>query len=353
MKKEFVILLLCLFPLLSFAQVMVKQEIDSVEIFIGEQAHIKLSVRAKKGQDVVMPVFKQSEYLTPGIEVLDSGRDETTDIDDNTTETVREYTITAFEDTLYYIPPMTVKVGGKDYKGRNLALKVLTCEVDTLHPERFFPPQDVQDPPFEWREWWDLILMMFVALLLSGLAYFFYRRLKANKPINIKLNFRKKLSPYEQAVRDINHLKDKGMSHSEDQKDYYSSLTDVLRNYIESRFGFNAKEMITSEIIAALQKEDKATMVGELKQLFETADLVKFAKFQVSLNENDTNLTNALQFVTTTKQEEKKEEEKPKKSEAERQIILWRRIYKVVISILCIAATALTVYAAWQLIMII
>ena len=69
--KKFLFIILSFLPFLSFAQ-SVKQEIDSVEIFIGRQAHLKVTVQSKKGQKVEMPVFKESEYITPGVEVLDN-----------------------------------------------------------------------------------------------------------------------------------------------------------------------------------------------------------------------------------------------------------------------------------------
>ena len=349
MQKLFSIILLSLFSILSFAQ-SVRQEIDSVEIFIGSQAHLKVAVQAKKGQKVVMPVFKQYEEITPGVEVLDNGVEKTAELDNNSVETSREYTLTSFEDTLYYIPAIKVQVDGKEYKGKNLALKVLTCEVDTAHPENFFPPHDVQAPPFDFNEWRQVFILAILGLLSFLLAFYFYKRLKENKPLKLKFNFRKKLTPYEQALKDINTLKTSGSVHSDNQKEYYSALTDSLRNYIESRFGFNAKEMISTEIIEALQKQNEAKMINELKQLFETADLVKFAKYEVELSENDLNLTNAIQFVTTTKPEEKKEEDiKPKKSEAEKQLILWRRIYKVLITAFILIGSALVVYCGWQL----
>lgn len=348
--KKLLSIILSLFPFLMFAQ-SVTQEIDSVEIFIGNQAHLKVIAQAKKGQKVVMPIFKDNEYITPGVEVLDNGVEVTSELDNNTIETSREYTLTSFDDTLYYIPAVKVKIDGKDYQGNSLALKVLTCEVDTLHPENFFPPQDVQNPPFELGEWTDVIQLGMVALLLFLLSIYFYKLLKENKPINLKFTFRKKLTPFELAVKDFTTLKNNGTAHSENQKDYYTALTDTLRNYIESRFGFNAKEMITAEIVEALRKQDKAVMINELKQLFETADLVKFAKFQVPLNENDMNLANALKFVTDTKPEERKDEaKKPKKSEKEKQMIMWRRIYKGLIALLVLSGSALTVYCGWLLI---
>ena len=158
-------IILSLITVVSFAQ-SVTQEIDSIEIFIGGQAHLKVSVQAKKGQKVEMPVFKQNEYITPGVEVLDNGTESSVEKDNDYVEISREYTLTSFDDTLYYIPPVKVKVAGKIYEGKSLALKVLTCEVDTVHPENFFPPYDVQNPPFDLTEWTTLIILSMVALLL-------------------------------------------------------------------------------------------------------------------------------------------------------------------------------------------
>ena len=91
------------------------------------------------------------------------------------------------------------------------------------------------------------------------------------------------------------------MSVSEDQKTYYTLLTDVLRKYIKARFGFNAMEMTSTEIISRLQQEEDRKMIDELNELFMTADLVKFAKHNPLMNENDANLLNAIDFINDTK----------------------------------------------------
>ena len=86
-------------------------------------------------------------------------------------------------------------------------------------------------------------------------------------------------------------------------KDYYTDLTDAVRNYIKNRFGFNALEMTSSEIINRLMEvTDKANDISGLKVLFQTADLVKFAKHNPDVNENDANLINAIQFINETKE---------------------------------------------------
>ena len=86
-----------------------------------------------------------------------------------------------------------------------------------------------------------------------------------------------------------------------DPKEYYTELTDVLRTYMAERFGFNAMEMTSSEIIDKLLETNDKESIRELKYLFETADLVKFAKHLPLMNENDMNLVNAVDFINNTK----------------------------------------------------
>ena len=59
--------------------------------------------------------------------------------------------------------------------------------------------------------------------------------------------------------------------------------------------------MITSEIIENLLKTENKESIAELKELLQTADLVKFAKFNPPANENDRNLLNAIEFINNTK----------------------------------------------------
>ena len=93
------------------------------------------------------------------------------------------------------------------------------------------------------------------------------------------------------------------MVSAEDSKAYYTRLTDTLRKYIEERYGFNAMEMTSSEIIEKLTATQDEKALSELRHLFLTADLVKFAKYSTLINENDMNLVNAIAFIDQTKLE--------------------------------------------------
>lgn len=332
------------------AQVTVESKIDSIEIFIGEQAHMTVDVTMKKGQKLVFPVFKPSEMITPGVEVLEQSDADTSKLDNDMIKVSKQYTLTSFDEKLYYLPPVKVKVNGKEYASKNLALKVLTVPVDTLHPNQFFPPKDVQTNPFLWSEWSLSFWLSVLMLLLIVLAFYLRQRLYDNKPIIAKVRIVKKVLPHQRAMQEIEQIKADKMVMSEDQKAYYTKLTDTLRKYIEERFGFNAMEMTSTEIIMKLQETGDRKMIDELRELFMTADLVKFAKYSTLINENDSNLVNAIEFINTTKIENQPTEERiePTLTEQDKRSIRSRIIIKCILAAIAVACVVILVYVLYQ-----
>ena len=337
--------------LAASAQVSVEAVIDSIQIFVGQQAHVTLTATAKENAKVEFPQFKPMEYITPGVEVLDRQELEQQPQDNGFVSRSMVYTMTSFDDTLYYIPPMTVKIDGKPYESKSLALKVLTIEVDTLHAEQFFGPKDVQDNPFQWSDWslpfWLSVLM----LVLLAVAYYFYLRLRDNKPIISHIRIVKRLLPHQKAMKEIEQIKADKMVSSENSKEYYTKLTDTLRKYIEERYGFNAMEMTSSEIIEKLMASQDQKALNELRQLFTTADLVKFAKYSTLINENDANLVNAIDFINQTKLENVPVEEtvKPQLSEEDQRSQKTRRVLKSVITVMTVGCLLIFAYVVYIL----
>ena len=350
MRKSLVFILFMAIAIGVRAQVQVETKIDSMEILIGEQTNLTLSVSMKKGRSLQMPEFAPSQFITPGVEVLSTNQADTAELDDDMVQVNKVYTLTSFDENLYYLPEMAVKVDGKEYKSKSLALKVITMPVDTLHPENFFPPKDVQDNPFQWSEWSGIFWKSVLMVLLICAAFYLRLRLKDNKPIIAHVRIVKKILPHQKAMTEIEKIKAERMASSEDQKAYYTRLTDTLRVYIEERFGFNAMEMTSSEIIERLQQAEDRKMIDELRELFTTADLVKFAKYSTLINENDANLVNAIEFINTTKLENVPTTERvePKLSETEMRSMRSRTALKWTIYILAILAAALFVSVLYQ-----
>ena len=323
----------------------VEATIDSIEIFMGEQAHVTLTVNAPDGAKIVFPQYKRAQQITPGVEVVETR---------NEGDNVQVLTITSFDENLYPLPPFPVLVNGDTVKSKGLALKVIGIEVDTTHYEKFFGPKDVQDNPFLWSEWAPLVWLTVLMLVLLALTGYLYKRLRDNKPIMVRVRVIKKLLPHQKAMKEIEQIKADRMQTSENQKEYYTKLTDTIRRYIEERYGFSAMEMTSSEIIERLTQQGDQKALDELRLLFQTADLVKFAKYSTLINENDMNLVTAVDFINSTKAENLPTEEvlRPKLSEEDQRSMKTRRVLKIVIGVIlavCVCLLAYVAYGTWEL----
>ncbi|MCH3971003.1 MAG: BatD family protein [Prevotella sp.] len=348
-----IVTVLCASPVWS--QVQVEQKIDSMQILIGQQANLHLTVALRKGQKAYMPAFKRSQMITPGVEVLSWNDGDTTSLDNGRVQIERTYTLTSFHQKLYPIPALNVKVDGKNYHGNQLALKVLTVPVDTLHPDKFYPPKDVQSNIFEWRDWSPVFWGSMLMLLLCAFFFYCYVRLKENKPIMVHFRIIKRVPAHEKALSKIQKIKHEHVENMEGEKAYYTQLTDALREYIQNRFGFRAKEMTSSDIIERLRQAGDQEMISELTELFQTADLVKFAKYETFINENDRNLVNAIKFIDETKTNEVPAEEKvaPTLSASDQKTRDTRRNIKIALTVTGLVTIILLVYVIVQVVKLI
>ena len=160
----------------------------------------------------------------------------------------------------------------------------------------------------------------------------------------------KVVPPHQKALNEIENLKKVNFESTDDQKEYYTKLTEALRKYIKERFGFNAMEMTSSEIIMHLKANGDESMMNELQELFMTADLVKFAKYSSLLNEKDMNLVNAINFIDKTKRDDVPTEEKimPTLSDDEKKTNKNHMVITSLLWLIGIAAFVLVVYIVYN-----
>ena len=349
-------LLLCILPLKGvggsvWAQVQVDVKLDSLQMFIGQQMDLTLSVTLDAKQKLQLPDIKKGQELIPDIEVVEVGKPDTAVLNDGKRLTVSQaYTITAWDSAFYYLPPMMVKVDGTEYESKSLALKVYTIDVDTLHLDNFFPPNGIMELPFMWEEWRMVMFGSLLFLLMLACIGVLYYHVKHGKPIVRFIRRKKKLPPHQVVMDEIERIKNERKWAEEDSKEYYTLLTDTLRNYIRDRYGFNAMEMTSSEIIEKLISENNEEALDELREIFRTADLVKFAKWSTLINENDANLVAAVEYVNQTKIEvdpnAKPEPEVIKETDQKR--LTQVKIMRVAMIVLGILSVALLAWIIWR-----
>lgn len=356
-KITYILFLLLSVVMTSNAQIVqVEQKIDSIQMLIGEQTAFTLTVTSPPGKKVEMPDF--GSPIVPGtllqkdnpyVEVVELIGSDTTTLDDGFQRIKHIYSITSFEPGVHAINPITIKVGGREYMGNKLALKILDMDVDTTKMDQMFPPKTIHKNEFMFSEWLPVIVGFMIASILAGLAFWLYYRVKQQRPIVIRFRTVKHVPAHERAIEEIAALKADKLTIENDQKGYYTRLTDSLRRYMEERFGFSAMEMTSAEIIERLKQED-SDKIEELKSLFETADLVKFAKYSALMNENDRNLVSAVDFINLTKTDETTTivKEQEQQTEEERNMHRTQELFRFVAVIAAIAVVVIATLALWR-----
>lgn len=303
MKKRIILLILLVsFVAPIFAQeVSVTAKVDSVELMIGDQTDLVVQVTLDSKLQAKLPVF--NDTIVKGIEVLETSPVDTTYNADRSKMTLSQrFKITSFDAKLYLIPPVEVEVGDQTYQSAPFSMKVDSFDLTEANLEEFFGPKDIQSPPFIWGDWTLLFVSLALIVPLGFLVFYILKRLLDNKPIIRRIKLTPEKPAHDEAIEGIETIRLKKSKLQSDSKAYYTELTDVVRRYIQRRFGFNALEMTSSEIIDELLQNGSQRDIEDLKKLFTTADLVKFAKHSPLINENDANLVNALEFINETKE---------------------------------------------------
>ena len=265
---------------------------------------------------------------------------------------MQRLTITAWDSAFYYLPPFQVKVDGKAYESKSLALNVYTVDVDTLHVDEFFPVNGVMKQPFVWDDFRLIVYVSLLALLVLAASIFLLIRARKGKPIVQFIRRKRQLPPHQIAMSEIERIKSDRKWAEEDSKEYYTQLTDTLRAYIQNRYGFSTLEMTSAEIIERLMSENDEQALSELREIFRTADLVKFAKYSTMINENDANLVAAVEYINQTKQEvdpNAKQEPEVIRVTDEKRMSQVKAMRWVAAVLLC-AVTVAIAWSVWRLI---
>jgi len=290
----------------------VSAKLDTNAIMIGDQIGLKLEAKVPKGFQLLWPELHDS--LSPHILMVKSGKIDSIQ-KNGFTKFTRHITITSFDSGYFTVHPLNFKL---IHKGTN---KVDTLSTQMLYLHVYTPMVDtakafkgIKSPiqePYTFGEilpWALLGLIGIAAIIFLAL---FIRNRKKHKPMFAKKP-KPKLPPFEQAIKKLEELRLSRLWQSGKLKMYYTNITDIMKEYFTDRFGFDAYEMTSNEILDNLKKEkinDQA--MTKLKETLELSDLVKFAKAVPSPLENETSLNYCIDFVNETKAPPVVEEETP------------------------------------------
>lgn len=285
------------------APVQVSASLDSAYILMGKQTALHTSV-VQDASATGRWLVDSAKTLVPEVELSRALKADTTDLGNNRIQIDRTLIIQSFDSGLYVLPPMVYVAGSDTFRTEELALKVIPVAVDTMttihtYGDTLAVPSHFWDFLPDWiTDYWGWIFggLAIVALVV---LYFIFRK----KDIKVAILPKPKpVPPYELAMQQLNALRDMQLCEHGREKEFYTRLTDILRTYLEQRFGINAMEMTSTQIRAAVKANETTRPSNQyVDQILEVADFVKFAKVRPLPSDNAKSFSSAMEFVEATK----------------------------------------------------
>lgn len=283
------------------------QERDSV--LIGDQLAYGFRLEGlAEGTPFALQDFSQG--FLDGVVIVRDWQIDTLRAKDGTYTLDASLLITSFDEGIYTLPPLSVLTADPaTLLPDTLVFRPEILDVKTLPiDEETYVPHDIRPQigyPVTFREVLPWLLGVLLAVLAGFGIYFLVRRLVRSG---------KDAAPGDPAhivaLRRLDRYRNSRFWAPEKQKEFYSGVTDALREYIAVRYETPAMEQTTDEMFAALRDADiPEDLRGELKQLFEVSDFVKFARMTVGDEDNARVVPFAVKFVTGTYQAEPEKEE--------------------------------------------
>lgn len=287
--------------------VTLQAQVDSTMLMIGDQTRLHLEVSADEGDKVQFPLY--SEYIVPDLLIVEQTKVDTVREKGGRMRLQQDLMLTSFRDSLFYVQPLPFVVNGDtQYTAEGFSLNVIQpFDMDSVNAyDAITDIKDIEKAPINWAAVWCWIGIALLLILLGVGGYYLYRYLMAHKkektePVNPEL-----LRPCEEvAMEKLEKIRNEKLWQAGRTKDYFTELTDVLREYIARRYEVQSQEKTSDETLAAvkpiLKEADLQESYEHLQKTLHLADLVKFAKWSTTPDENELALKHAFHFVEETK----------------------------------------------------
>lgn len=307
MRRAFALVAILSLFTAAYSQVItVKSSPDTTDILIGDQIGFSVSATFPSGINATLSTMKDT--LAKKIIILGrSARDTVKSTDGRLTLTDR-YLITSYDSGTYSIPPFYAEVISGDSLRRYYSdysyLRVTRPDVTPKDTTDVI--YDIVPPRTAALTFRDILPWLVIALIAAAVIYLLARFL----PRNPLKRFIRPPAPREPAhviaLRELNRLRDEELWQKGEVKEFYSRLSDILRRYIDNRYGIMSPEMTTDETVRMLQKaavttHDEMSLVRELLSL---SDMVKFAKYLPQSEIHEKSIEDAFRFVEMTREPE-------------------------------------------------
>ena len=304
MKKTILFLMLtfALFGGLKAQQVEVDGKVESTDVQVGKPFTLDLSLKVPYGWFVEWNDFA-IDTLSEQLDIIKRGEVERTADADSNVIVKQQLTLMTFDTGQVQVPPIALKYA-RSFDDPN-RLKAYTDPIrlysTTMTVDTTLAYKPIVEPiaaPVKFKEVFPWILAALLLVLIAlGIWYWRkHRKPKVDADGNIVRG--PVIPPYDKAVGDLENLRQQKLWQSGKVKEYFSSLTDIAREYIEGQFGVNAVEMTTDDILEEVKPlHFLPETYNKLKETMEVADLVKFAKYSAANLESENAMNSMTDFV--------------------------------------------------------
>ena len=276
------------------------------EVLIGDHFQLNMEVEAEDGCEVAFPTITE-QFAEGRIELLEELPTDTVSHKEGVWALRKSYRLTSFEPAEYRLDSLGVlySTGVKidtAFVGSALTLKVDIMPVDTAQKTIYDIKQPMKAPLVveEFAGYLGLVVLALAAL--ASAIYLIATRTRKAKQAASEEEAPKE-APHIVAIRNLEMLSHQKLWQNGKHKAYWSQLTDILREYLDGRYGVGAMEMTSDEIVASLKElELSPKQVRELKGLLAEGDLVKFAKHTPDAESNEGAYYKIYYFVEETKE---------------------------------------------------
>ena len=328
MKKTVLFLICALFATIGLKaqNVEVEGKVESTDVQVGKPFTLDLSLKVPYGWFVEWNDFT-NDTLSEQLDIIKRGEVERTADADSNVIVKQQLTLMTFDTGQVQVPSVGLTYARSfDDPNRLMAytdpirLYSTTMTVDTT--QAYKPIVEPLKAPVQMKEVFPWILAALLLVLLVLGIWLLVRRRKRRVDENGNIVRGPVIPPYDKAVTDLENLRQQKLWQSGKVKEYFSSLTDIAREYIEGQFGVNAVEMTTDDILEEIKPlRFSNESYNKLKDTMELSDLVKFAKYSASNLESDTAMNNMTDFVNESyaQYQKRKAEEEARLAEMKKQ----------------------------------
>lgn len=279
--------------------IIVSATLDSAYITIGDQTGLHLEATCAKTEQVGFPHL--GERLIDGIEIVSRTPVDST-IDNQGKHYSQTLMLTSFQDSLFFVEPLPFAAGSDTFYSESLTINVIQpFQLDSTTAITDIKPIMTVSYP-----WWMIALWILGILLLAGIGWLIWwltgkigRYQGHYTPVMPEAP---KRPAEEVALEELDRIREEKLWAQGQTKQYHTELTDVLRTYISSRFSVASTEKTSDETLRALKPllSDRRDLHQQLTNVLQQADLVKFAKWHTTPDEDEQALNTAYTFVKET-----------------------------------------------------